>query len=95
MSMTTPLLVRLPDELARRFRRSVAPRQRSKFIQRLLEDNLPPEDQGSEDPLYQLALSVEADAELAAAMDEWEAAANADGLSDIRADGKPKRATGA
>ena len=38
------LLIRLPDSLARRFKRHVATRQRSKFIARLLEEALPPEE---------------------------------------------------
>ena len=76
----TPLLVRLPDELVRRFRRNVAVRQRSRFIQRLLEDALPLED-GDDDPLYRAAVAVEADAALAAEMAEWEAVTLDDGLS--------------
>lgn len=77
---TTPLLVRLPDELVRRFRRTVPVRQRSKFIQRLLEDAIPPSEGDEADPLYRTALSVEADAELASEMQGWEAATIADGL---------------
>ena len=56
---TTQLLIRLPDELARRFKRNISPRHRSKFIQRLLEEALPPEDGGDDDPLYRAALDVE------------------------------------
>ena len=66
---TTQLLIRLPDELASRFKRSVSPRLRSKFIQRLLEEALPPED-GDDDPLYQAALAVEKEEVLAAEMAE-------------------------
>ena len=47
---TTQLLVHLPDGLLRRFKRHVSVRQRSRFIQRLLEDALPPEDR-DDDPL--------------------------------------------
>ena len=79
---TTQLLIHLPDELARRFRRNVSMRQRSKYIQRLLEDALPPEDGGEDDPLYQAALAVEQDHALAAEMAEWEAATLNDGLGD-------------
>jgi hypothetical protein len=78
---TTPLLIRLPDELVRHFRRSVSVRQRSKFIQRLLEDALPPEDGGPDDPLYRVALAVEEDAALTAEMGEWETATLDDGYS--------------
>jgi len=74
------LLIRLPDELASRFKRSVSPRLRSKFIQRLLEEALPPED-GDDDPLYQAALAVEKEKVLAAEMAEWETATIEDGLT--------------
>jgi hypothetical protein len=79
---TTQLLIRLPDELVRRFRRTVSVRERSGFIQRLLEEALPPGDGGDDDPLYQAALAVEQDEKLAAEMAEWEAAMIGDGLSD-------------
>ena len=79
---TTQLLIHLPDELARRFRRNVSMRQRSKYIQRLLEDALPPEDGGEDDPLYQAALAVEQDHALAAEMAEWEVATINDGLGN-------------
>jgi hypothetical protein len=79
---TTQLLVRLPDDLVRRFRRSVSSRQRSKFIQKLLEEALPSEDGGDDDPLYQAALAVEKDEGLATEMGEWEGATIGDGLSD-------------
>lgn len=81
----TPLLIRLPDELVRRFRRSVSVRQRSKFIQRLLEDALPPQDGGLDDPLYRVALAVEEDTALTSEMGEWERATLDDGFAD---DGK-------
>ena len=57
--MTEQLLVRLPEELVRRFKRAVAPRRRSKFIEQLLEQALPLEETGDSDPLYQAALAVE------------------------------------
>ena len=80
--MAMQLLIRLPDALARRFKRNVSVRQRSKFIQRLLEEALPPEDGSDDDPLYQAALAVEKENELGAEMAEWEAATFADGLGD-------------
>ena len=91
--MTTPLLVRLPDELVRRFRRNVSNRQRSKFIQRLLEDALPPADEDADDPLYQAALAVERDHALASEMDEWEAATVADGLGETSTRRRTRRST--
>jgi len=74
-------LVRLPEELVRRFKRAVAPRQRSKFVERLLEQALPPDEVSDSDPLYQAALAVEQDEALAAEMAEWEAATVDDGLA--------------
>jgi hypothetical protein len=78
--MSTQLLVRLPDPLVRRFKRSVAPRQRSKFIENLLEQALPVLEVDDDDPLYQAALAVEQDEQLAAEMAAWEAATISDGL---------------
>jgi hypothetical protein len=77
---TTQLLVHLPDALVRRFKRNVSVRQRSKFIQRLLEQALPPSDVGDDDPLYQAALAVENAHDLSAEMAEWEVAMIGDGL---------------
>jgi hypothetical protein len=84
LATTTQLLIRLPDALVRRFKGNVPARQRSKFIERLLEDALPPEDGSDDDPLYQAALAVEQEHKLAAEMAEWEAATIADGLKDER-----------
>jgi metal-responsive CopG/Arc/MetJ family transcriptional regulator len=78
--MTEQLLVRLPEELVRRFKRAVAPRQRSKFIERLLEQALPPDEVSDSDLLYRAALAVERDEALAAEMAEWETATIDDGL---------------
>jgi hypothetical protein len=58
----------------------VAPRQRSKFIENLLEQALPVVEVDDDDPLYQAALAVEQDEQLAAEMAEWEAATIGDGL---------------
>jgi len=80
--VTIQLLVRLPDDLVRRFKRSVAARQRSKFIERLLEEALPDVENREEDPLYQAALAVEQDQELAAEMAEWEEMTIGDGITD-------------
>lgn len=74
------LLLRLPKDLVRRFKRTVAPRERSKFVQHLLEQALPPDEVSDSDPLYRAALEVERDAALAAEMEEWETATIDDGL---------------
>jgi hypothetical protein len=79
---TRQVLVHLPEELVRRFRRAVAPRQRSKFIECLLEEALPANEGSDEDPLYQAALAVEKDEALAAEMAEWERTMLGDGITD-------------
>ncbi len=73
------LLVRVPEELARRLKRQVPARGRSAFVQRLLEQALPP-DEGEDDPLYRAALAVEQDERLVAEMAEWDTTAG-DGVS--------------
>jgi hypothetical protein len=78
---TQQLLLHLPDELVRRLRRSVPPRRRSKFIQDLLEQALPPDGAVEQDPLYLAALAVERDEGLAAEMAEWEPATGTDGVA--------------
>ena len=75
---TQQLLVRIPEELARRLKRQVPARGRIAFVQRLLEQALAPE--GSEDdPLYLAAMAVEADEQLSAEITEWDGTI-ADGL---------------
>ena len=78
---TQQLLLRLPDDLAARFRRAVPARARSAFVQHLLEQALPAH-QDDQDPLYLAALAVEQDTALAAEMVEWEVSTIGDGLSD-------------
>ncbi|MGH7102091.1 MAG: hypothetical protein ACREFJ_06800 [Acetobacteraceae bacterium] len=75
---TQQLLIRLPEELAKRLKRRVPVRERSAFVQRLLEQALPV-NEGENDPLYRAALEVERDERLAAEMAEWDAAVD-DGL---------------
>ena len=65
---TQQLLLHLPDELVRRLKRAVPARSRSKFIQDLLEQALPPDGAGDADPLYLAAVEVEKDEALAAEM---------------------------
>jgi metal-responsive CopG/Arc/MetJ family transcriptional regulator len=84
---TQQLLLHLPDELVRRLKRAVAPRQRSKFIQDLLEQALPPDGIAENDPLYLAALAVEKDEALAAEMAEWEPATLGDGVARPGANG--------
>jgi hypothetical protein len=76
---THQLLVRLPEELARRLKRQVPARQRSAFVQRLLEQALAAESD-DEDPLYQAATQVEQDERLMAEMADWDGTV-ADGLA--------------
>ncbi len=78
---TEQLLLRLPEELVRRFRRAVPSRERSHFVQQLLEQALPPGD-SDDDPLYRAALGVERNGQLNAEMDEWETATVNDGLTE-------------
>ena len=54
--MTTQVLIRLPTEVARRFRNAIPARQRSEFVRKLLEQNLPNVDEH----MYELALQAEA-----------------------------------
>jgi hypothetical protein len=75
---TQQLLVRIPEELARRLKRQVPARGRSAFVQRLLEQALALEG-GEDDPLYRAAMEVEADERLTAEMTEWDDTV-ADGL---------------
>ena len=76
---TQQLLIRLPEDLARRLKRRIPARGRSAFVQTLLEQALPP-DEGEDDPLHQAALAVEQDEQLAGEMAEWDAVAG-DGLA--------------
>lgn len=85
---TQQVLVRLPEELARRFRRQVPARSRSAFVRRLLEDALEP-GAGDEDPLYRAALEVERDDTLAAEMAEWDGTVG-DGLGQASSSRKRK-----
>ena len=76
---TAQLLLRLPEDLVRRFRRAVPSRERSHFVQQLLEQALQAED-GENDPIYQAALDVERDAQIHSDMSDWEEATRGDGL---------------
>jgi hypothetical protein len=78
----------LPDDLVRRFKRAVPPRERSNFIRQLLEQALPSTD-GDDDPLYLVALAVEQDKVLAVEMAEWETSTIGDGLTEQSAKHRP------
>jgi len=80
------LLVHISEDVARRLRRAVPARQRSKFIEDLLEQALPADGDDDRDPLYLAALAVEQDDALAAEMAEWEAATIDDGLPNAERD---------
>lgn len=69
---TQQLLLHLPDDLVRRLKRAVPPRQRSRFIQDLLEQALPPDGVVEADPLYLAALEVERDETLSGEMGGWD-----------------------
>jgi hypothetical protein len=81
---TQQLLLHLPDEIVRRLKRAVPPRSRSKFIQDLLEQALPPDGVAEADPLYLAALDVEKDEALAAEMASWQPATLGDGVAAPR-----------
>lgn len=76
---TQQVLVRLPEELVLRFRRRVPSRGRSAFVQQLLEQALP-SDEDDNDPLYLAALTVERDEALASEMQDWDVVVG-DGLA--------------
>jgi hypothetical protein len=78
---TQQLLLHLPDELVRRLKRAVPARGRSKFIQDLLEQALPPDGVVEADPLYLAALEVEKDEALAAEMGGWNLVLNDGGAA--------------
>jgi hypothetical protein len=75
---TQQLLIRIPEDLARRLKRQVPARGRSAFVQHLLEQALAPEGD-DDDPLYRAACEVEQDERLTAEMAEWDGTV-ADGL---------------
>ncbi len=54
--MTTQILIRFPNEVARRFRNAIPARQRSEFVRKLLEENLPNVDE----QMCELAVKAEA-----------------------------------
>ncbi|MGA2935787.1 MAG: hypothetical protein ABSF52_01635 [Syntrophobacteraceae bacterium] len=62
------VLVSIPDSLYARMMATVPPRQRSKVIAKLLENEI----EKREQELYQAALAVEQDQELNAEMKDWD-----------------------
>ena len=81
---TEQLLLRLPEELVRKFRRAVPQRQRSAFVCSLLERALAAQADDDTDPLYLAALAVEQDHRLSAEMTDWQEATIADGLDEAQ-----------
>ena len=61
------ILFSLPDKLAERMKAVIPPRQRSKVLSELLEDEI----KRREKRLYQCALDVEKDEALNKEMDDW------------------------
>ena len=74
----------IPDQLARRFKRSVPLRKRSAFISELIERELPDKDKEEEDALYLIGLEVEKDRNLSIEMDKWEKSCVSDGIINER-----------
>ena len=62
------VLVSIPDSLYSRMAATIPPRQRSKLLAKLLEDEV----RKREQELYQAALAVEQDKELSAEMKDWD-----------------------
>jgi hypothetical protein len=71
------VLFSLPDDLVARMRASIPPKQRSKVVAYLLEEEIKRREQA----LYQCALEVEADEALQEEMKDWEATLG-DGIED-------------
>jgi hypothetical protein len=71
------VLFSLPDSLVSRMRASIPPKQRSKVVAHLLEQEL----EKRERALYQCALEVEADEVLREEMKDWETTLG-DGIDD-------------
>ena len=71
------VLFSLPDELVTQMRASIPPKQRSKIVAHLLEQEIKRREQA----LYQCALDVEADEALKKDMKDWEATVG-DGIDD-------------
>lgn len=78
---TEQVLLRLPDDLVRRFKQVVPARERSAYVRQLLEQSLPSVDSDN-DPLFLAALAVEQDTGLREEMAKWEAATVGDGLTE-------------
>jgi len=64
------VLLHLPDDLARRFKQAVPPRQRSAYVEKLLRQHLPPEDKDAWLAKVAEAVQAEIDANPALAEEE-------------------------
>ena len=73
------VIVSIPDDLIDRMKAVIPPRQRSKILTKLLEDEV----KTREAKLYQCARKVESDQSLNAEMEDWNATIG-DGIDDLR-----------
>ena len=78
------VLLHLPDEIAQRFRSAIPARQRSAYVQKLLEAALPPEDKDAWLARVATEAQAEFDAhpELQAEAEVWDGASG-DGLDNL------------
>ncbi len=73
------VLISVPDDLIGRMKAVIPPRQRSKILTKLLEDEV----RTRETKLYQCARKVESDQSLNAEMEDWNTTIG-DGIDDLR-----------
>lgn len=71
------ILISLPNQLVTRMRATIPPRQRSKIIAKLIEQEVTKREYS----LYECAAALEKDAALTREMREWDSTTN-DGLDD-------------
>ena len=71
------MLFHFTDEIGRRLKAAVPPRQRSAFVQKIIEEALRSIE--GDDPIYAAALAAEADSEHDQDRDLWDSLSN-DGL---------------
>ena len=79
--MPTPMLIRLPEEVASRFRSLIPARQRNKFLADLVAKAVSDQESDLEQIAAAVTLEERADPELQQALDDWQQT-NADGLDD-------------
>ena len=79
--MPTSMLIRLPEEVASRFRSLVPARQRNKFLADLVAKAVADQESDLEKIAAAVTLEERADPELQQALADWQQT-NADGLDD-------------